>query len=335
MKSTTSAPSGKPRLTTSAMIASIAAEGQRTKPAPFGHALVELARSRLDVVGMTADLGKYTDLHIFAKEFPDRFYQMGMAEQLLFGAASGLAAEGFTPFATTYAVFASRRAYDFIHQTIAEEDRNVKIACALPGLTSGYGPSHQAAEDLALFRAMPNMTVIDPCDALEIEQVVPAIAAHRGPVYMRLLRGQVPLVLDEYDYKFELGKAKLILPGKDVLVISTGIMTMRALEAAKALADDHVDAAVLHVPTIKPLDTEAILREAGQSGRLVVVAENHTTIGGLGEAVAGLLMRSGVHPGFRQIALPDEFLAAGALPTLHDRYGISTGAVQAAIKSWV
>jgi transketolase len=335
MKSTTSAPSGKPRLTTSAMIASIAAEGQRTKPAPFGHALVELARSRLDVVGMTADLGKYTDLHIFAKEFPDRFYQMGMAEQLLFGAASGLAAEGFTPFATTYAVFASRRAYDFIHQTIAEEDRNVKIACALPGLTSGYGPSHQAAEDLALFRAMPNMTVIDPCDALEIEQVVPAIAAHRGPVYMRLLRGQVPLVLDEYDYKFELGKAKLIRPGKDVLIISTGLMTMRALEAAKALADDHVDAAVLHVPTIKPLDAETILREAGRSGRLVVVAENHTTIGGLGEAVAGLLMRSSIHPAFRQIALPDEFLAAGALPTLHDRYGISTGAVEAAIKSWL
>lgn len=335
MKSTTSAPSGKPRLTTSAMIASIAAEGQRTKPAPFGHALVELARSRQDVVGMTADLGKYTDLHIFAKEFPDRFYQMGMAEQLLFGAASGLAAEGFTPFATTYAVFASRRAYDFIHQTIAEEDRNVKIACALPGLTSGYGPSHQAAEDLALFRAMPNMTVIDPCDALEIEQVVPAIAAHRGPVYMRLLRGQVPLVLDEYDYKFELGKAELIRPGNDVLIISTGIMTMRALEAAKALADDRVGAAVLHVPTIKPLDTETILREAGRSGRLVVVAENHTTIGGLGEAVAGLLMRSGIHPAFRQIALPDEFLAAGALPTLHDRYGISAGAVQAAIKSWL
>ena len=120
MKSATSTPSGKPRLTTSAMIASIAADGQKTKPAPFGHALVELARNRSDVIGMTADLGKYTDLHIFAKEFPDRFYQMGMAEQLLFGAASGLAAEGFTPFATTYAVFASRRAYDFIHQTIAE-----------------------------------------------------------------------------------------------------------------------------------------------------------------------------------------------------------------------
>jgi transketolase len=335
MKSATSTPSGKPRLTTSAMIASIAADGQKTKPAPFGHALVELARNRPDVIGMTADLGKYTDLHIFAKEFPDRFYQMGMAEQLLFGAASGLAAEGFTPFATTYAVFASRRAYDFIHQTIAEEDRNVKIACALPGLTSGYGPSHQATEDLALFRAMPNMTVIDPCDALEIEQIVPAIAAHRGPVYMRLLRGQVPVVLDEYDYKFELGKAKLIRGGKDVLIISSGIMTMRALEAAKTLADDRVQAAVLHVPTIKPLDVETILSEAGQSGRLVVVAENHSEIGGLGEAVAALLMRSGTHPAFRQIALPDEFLAAGALPTLHDRYGLSTAAVTAAIKSWL
>jgi transketolase len=317
------------------MIASIAADGQKTRPAPFGHALVELARNRADVIGMTADLGKYTDLHIFAKEFPDRFYQMGMAEQLLFGAASGFAAEGFTPFATTYAVFASRRAYDFIHQTIAEEDRNVKIVCALPGLTSGYGPSHQAAEDLALFRAMPNMTVIDPCDALEIEQIVPAIAAHQGPVYMRLLRGQVPVVLDEYDYKFELGKAKLIRGGKDVLIISSGIMTMRALEAAKILADDRVQAAVLHVPTIKPLDAETILREAGQSGRLVVVAENHSEIGGLGEAVAALLMRSGTHPAFRQIALPDEFLAAGALPTLHDRYGLSTSAVTAAIKSWL
>src|SRR5258708_7790827 len=302
MRSTTSTPSGKPRLTTSSMIASIAAEGQKTKSAPFGHALVDLARTRSDVIGMTADLGKYTDLHIFAKEFPDRYYQMGMAEQLLFGAASGLAAEGFMPFATTYAVFASRRAYDFIHQTIAEENRNVKIAGALPGLTSGYGPSHPAADDLALFRAMPNMTVIDPCDALEIEQIVPAIAAHRGPVYMRLLRGQVPVVLDEYDYKFELGKAKLIRGGRDVLIISSGIMTMRALDAAKTLADDRVQAAVLHVPTIKPLDVETILSEAGQSGRLVVVAENHSEIGGLAEAGCAPLLRRRSHPAFLPLA---------------------------------
>ncbi len=325
----------KPRLTTSAMIASIAAEGQRTVAAPFGKALVELAAQRSEIVGMSADLAKYTDLHLFAQAYPERFFQMGMAEQLLMGAAGGMAKEGFIPFATTYAVFATRRAYDFMHQVIAEENLNVKIVCALPGLTTGYGPSHQAAEDLALMRAMPGMTVIDPCDALEIEQAVPAIAAHAGPVYMRLLRGQVPLVLDEYGYKFEIGKAKMLRDGRDVLFISTGLMTMRALEAAQALRKESVDAAVLHVPTIKPLDVATIVREAGRSGRLVVVAENHSTIGGLGEAVAIELMRAGVHPAFRQIALPDEFLAAGALPTLHDRYGISTDAVVASVKSWL
>jgi transketolase len=325
----------KPRLTTSAMIASIAAEGQRTRSAPFGNALVELARQRQDIVGMSADLAKYTDLHLFAKEFPERFFQMGMAEQLLMGAAGGMAKEGFTPFVTTYAVFASRRAYDFIHQVIAEEHLNVKIACALPGLTTGYGPSHQATEDIAIFRGVPGLTIVDPCDALDTEQAVAAIAAHQGPVYMRLLRGKVPLVLDEYDYRFELGKAKLLRDGRDVLVISSGIMTMRALEVAEALKADNVGVAVLHTPTIKPLDEEAVIREAKRSGRLVVVAENHSVVGGLGEAVAGTLLRAGVAPAFRQIALPDAFLDAGALPTLHDRYGISAEAMAANIKSWL
>jgi transketolase len=327
-------PNGE-KLTTSAMIASLAAPGQRVKAAPFGHALVELAATRPDIVGLTADLSKYTDLYVFAKSYPDRFYQMGMAEAVLMSAAAGLAREGFTPFATTYAVFASRRAYDFICMAIAEEALNVKIVCALPGLTTGYGPSHQATEDIAIFRGLPNMTIIDPCDAHEIEQAVPAMAAHQGPVYMRLLRGNVPLVLDEYGYRFELGKAKLIRDGREVLIISTGLMTMRALEAASALQKDGVDVAVLHVPTIKPLDTATIIAEASRGSRLVVVAENHTIIGGLGEAVAGTLMRAGVHPPFRQIALPDEFLDAGALPTLHDRYGISTAAVVAQVKGWV
>ncbi|ACC74942.1 transketolase C-terminal domain-containing protein [Paraburkholderia phymatum] len=325
----------KPRLKTSAMIASIAGEGQITRSAPFGHALAELARTKTNVIGMTADLGKYTDLHIFAKAFPERYYQMGMAEQLLMGAAAGFAHEGAQPFVTTYAVFATRRAYDFIHQTIAEDDLDVKIVCALPGLTTGYGPSHQAAEDLALMRAMPNMTVIDPCDALDIEQMVPAIAAHKGPVYARLLRGNVPAVLDEYDYRFELGKAKMLRDGADVLIVSSGMMTMRALEAAKALEADNVDVAVLHVPTIKPLDTESIIREARRSGRMVVVAENHTVVGGLGEAVATTLLSAHVSCSFRQIALPDAFLDAGALPTLHDRYGISTSVMAANIKKWL
>jgi len=296
---------------------------------------VELARDRKDIVGMSADLAKYTDLHLFAQAYPERFFQMGMAEQLLMGAAGGMAKEGFTPFVTTYAVFASRRAYDFIHQVIAEENLNVKIACALPGLTTGYGPSHQATEDIAIFRGVPGLTIVDPCDALDTEQAVAAMAAHQGPVYMRLLRGKVPLVLDEYDYKFELGKAKLLRDGRDVLVISSGIMTMRALEVAEALKADNVGVAVLHTPTIKPLDEDAVIREARRSGRLVVVAENHSVVGGLGEAVAGTLLRAGVAPAFRQIALPDAFLDAGALPTLHDRYGISTQAMVASIKSWL
>ena len=330
-----SAVAEKKRLTTSAMIASIAGEGQRTQAAPFGKALAELARQRTDIVGLTADLAKYTDLHLFAQAHPERFFQMGMAEQLLMAAAGGMAKEGFMPFATTYAVFATRRAYDFIHQVIAEENLNVKIACALPGLTTGYGPSHQATEDLGMMRGIPNLTVVDPCDALDIEQAVPAIAAHVGPVYMRLLRGQVPLVLDEYNYTFELGKAKLLRGGRDVLIIASGLMTMRALETAKAMEGGEADVAVLHVPTIKPLDEATILREAGVNGRLVVVAENHAAIGGLGEAVASLLLRNRLMPEFRQIALPDAFLDAGALPTLHDRYGISTQAMVQSIKSWL
>ncbi|MEX5729521.1 transketolase [Rhodovulum iodosum] len=320
---------------TSAMIASLDAEGRETVAAPFGHALRELAAARDDIVGLSADLSKYTDMHVFANAYPDRFYQMGMAEQVMISAAAGLAREGFTPFATTYAVFASRRAYDFIAMAIAEENLPVKIVCALPGLTTGYGPSHQATEDLAIFRGMPNLTVVDPCDAVETAQATHAIAAHPGPVYMRLLRGKVPDVLGRYGYKFKLGKAQTIRDGRDVLFVSSGFMTMRVLDAAERLAADDVDCAVLHVPTIKPLDVETIAAEAAKSGRLVVTAENHTVIGGLGEAVAGALMRAGVHVPFRQVGLPDEFLDAGALPTLHHQYGLSVDAISASVKSWL
>lgn len=327
----------KPRLTTSAMIASIASEGQRVRAAPFGKALVAYAESRPDVVGLTADLAKYTDLHLFAQAYPERFYQMGMAEQLLMGAAGGMAKEGLVPFATTYAVFGTRRAYDFIHQVIAEENLNVKICCALPGLTTGYGPSHQATEDLAMMRGIPGLTIVDPCDALDIEQAVPQIAEHQGPVYMRLLRGQVPLVLDEIEgYRFKLGKAKMLREGSDVLIISSGIMTMRALEAAEDLARDNIGVAVMHSPTIKPLDEASLVEAVRYKHRLVVVAENHSVIGGLGEAVASALLRHRVQPaGFQLAGLPDAFLDAGALPTLHDRYGISREALAGRIKRWL
>ncbi|MDQ7743924.1 transketolase family protein [Hydrogenophaga pseudoflava] len=326
----------KPRLTTSAMIASIAGKGQRVKAAPFGKALVELAANRPEIVGMTADLAKYTDLHLFAQAYPERFYQMGMAEQLLMGAAGGMAKEGLIPFATTYAVFGTRRAYDFIHQVIAEENLNVKMCLALPGLTTGYGPSHQATEDIAMMRGIPGLTIIDPCDALDIEQAVPQMAAHNGPVYMRLLRGNVPLVLDEYDYSFELGKAKRLVDGDEVLIVSSGFMTMRALEVAKALQADNIGVAVLHCPTIKPLDEATILAEVQRKPRLVVVAENHSVVGGLGEAVASSLLQNGVAPArFRLAGLPDAYLDAGALPTLHDRYGISTEVLSQRVKTWL
>ena len=330
-------PENKPRLTTSAMIASIASEGQRVRAAPFGKALVEYAANRPDIVGLTADLAKYTDLHLFAQAYPERFFQMGMAEQLLMGAAGGMAKEGLIPFATTYAAFGTRRAFDFIHQVIAEENLNVKICCALPGLTTGYGPSHAAIEDIAMMRGVPGLTIVDPCDALDIEQAVPQIAEHPGPVYMRLLRGQVPLVLDEIEgYQFELGKAKLLRDGADVLVISSGLMTMRALEAAGDLARDNIGVAVLHCATIKPLDEAAIVEAVRSKARLVVVAENHSVVGGLGEAVASALLRHHVQPaGFQLAGLPDAFLDAGALPTLHDRYGISREAMGQRIKGWL
>src|SRR4029077_12600479 len=160
------------------------------------------------ILGLTADLGKYTDMHIFAERFPDRFIQAGMAEQNLIGMAAGLARTGFIPFASTYSVSATRRAYDFIAIGAALGKANVKIIAGLPGLTTGYGGTHQGIEDLALMRSIPNLTVIDPCDATELSQAVPVIAAHDGPVYMRLLRGQVPVVFDPAGYRFEIGKAR-------------------------------------------------------------------------------------------------------------------------------
>jgi transketolase len=317
-------------LRTSAMIASFADPGQRTTPAPFGHALVAAARADDRIVGLTADLGKYTDMHIFAQAFPDRYFQMGMAEQLLFGAAAGMAQTGLIPFASTYSVFAARRAYDFICLDIAEPELNVNIVGGLPGLTTGYGPSHQASEDVAIFRAMPGLTIVDPCDSVDIEQAVPQLAASPGPTYLRLLRGQVPTVLDEYDYTFELGKAKMLRDGADVVLISSGLMTMRALQAAEELAAHRVDTAVVHTPTLKPFDTETVLAQV-DSGRLAVTLENHTVVGGLFETVAAATARRGLGRPITPIGLPDEFLAAGALPALHHRYGLSSARIVATV----
>jgi transketolase len=298
---------------------------------PFGQALVEVGRNRPDIVGLTADLAKYTDIDVFAKNFPDRFFQIGMAEQNLVGIAAGLARTGFTPFATTYCVFASRRAYDFIAIDLALGRANVKIIAGLPGLTTGYGATHQGIDDLGLMRTIPNLVVIDPCDATETQQAVQAIAAYYGPVYMRILRGRVKRIFDPASHTFEIGKGKLLRTGSDVVLISTGLMTERALQAADEVRQERIQAAVLHVPTLKPLDEEAVSNLAKKTG-VVVTLENHSIIGGLGSAVSDAICMAGLSVKMSKIGIGDRFVECGSVPYLNEKYGLSVQHIVRRIK---
>ncbi|MBZ9851332.1 transketolase family protein [Mesorhizobium sp. CA14] len=307
--------------------------GRQTVEAPFGQALARLGHSRHDIVGLTADLGKYTDILPFRDAFPDRFFNVGMAEQNLVAVAGGLARTGKVPFATTYGVFATRRAYDFVAIALAHSNLNVKIVAGLPGLTTGYGGTHQAIEDLALMRMIPGLTVIDPCDATEIDAATEAIAEHRGPVYMRLLRGSVPVVF-EPGYTFEIGKARRLREGSDVGIIATGFMTERALDAAEALQRQAISVGVLHVPTIKPFDTAAVTEFAGSVSH-IVTAENHVMVGGLASLVVESLFEAGIARKVTRIGLPDRYIECGAVPTLQAKYGLNTEALVATITGLV
>jgi transketolase len=302
---------------------------RKTIDSPFGKALASLGEQRKEIVGLTADLGKYTDILPFRDAFPDRFFNVGMAEQNLVAVAAGLARTGKVPFATTYGVFATRRAFDFVAIALAHSNLNVKIIAGLPGLTTGYGGTHQAIEDLALMRMIPGLTIIDPCDATEIAAATVAIADHAGPVYMRLLRGAVPVVL-EPGYRFEIGKARHLRSGTDVGIISTGLMTERAIDAAVALETRGLSVAVLHVPTIKPFDGAAVEAFA-QSARQVVTAENHVVVGGLGSLVVETLFDAGIMKKVTRIGLPDRYIECGAVPTLQAAYGLTTEAVVATV----
>jgi len=299
--------------------------GRAMVEAPFGQALARIAKDNPAIVGLTADLGKYTDIHPFRDAFPDRFFNIGMAEQNMIAVAAGLARTGKTVFATTYGVFASRRAYEFAAIACAHSNLNVNIIAGLPGLTTGYGGTHQAIEDLALMRMIPNLVVIDPCDAIEIEAATQAMAAWPGTVYMRLLRGQVPVVLPK-DYRFEIGKARQLREGTQIGIISTGFMTERALDAAAALGERGLSVGVLHVPTIKPFDHEAVACFAAGVKHLVT-AENHVVHGGLATLVAEALFDAGTIVPLTRIGLPDRFIECGAVPTLQARYGISLEAM--------
>jgi transketolase len=311
---------------TAIMSAGDAPSDRPSVQAPFGMALAEAARAEPRIVGLTADLAKYTDLQPFAEAFPDRFINVGMAEQNLIAIAAGLAKSGKIAFATTYAVFATRRALDFVSIACAHSIANVKIVVGLPGLTTGYGCTHQAIEDLALMRAVPNLTVIDPCDATEIAQATHAIAEAEGTVYMRILRGAVPVVLDPATYRFELGKAKRLAEGADAGIISTGLMTGRALDAARELQDRGVAAGILHVPTLKPFDADAVAEFAAGTERLVV-AENHVVTGGLASAVTEALYQRGVLKPMVRLGIPDRFIECGSVPYLQEKYGLTSAAI--------
>ena len=299
-------------------------EGTPTRPtmdAPFGHALVALGREPAEIVGLTADLGKYTDIAPFRDAFPDRFFNVGMAEQNLIAVAAGLARTGHVPFCTTYGVFATRRAYDFIAIACAHSRINVKIVAGLPGLTTGYGGTHQAIEDLALMRMIPGLVVMDPCDATEMAQATRAAADWDGPVYIRLQRGQVPLVLDPAD-PFAIGRARTLREGSRIGIVSTGLMTERALDAAALLERDGISTGVLHVATIKSFDAEAVVAFARSVGRLVT-AENHVVAGGLASLVAEAMFDAGVTKQLTRVGLPDKFIECGSVPYLQDRYGLT------------
>lgn len=282
----------------------------------YGQALVKLGEVNPNVVVLDADLAGSTKTAKFKERFPERFFNMGIAEQNLIGTAAGLAASGKIPFASSFAIFATGRAFEQIRNSVAYPQLNVKIAATHAGLTVGEdGASHQALEDIAIMRAVPNMTVIVPADGVEAEQAVFKAAEHQGPVYIRLGRPAVPVIYDE-NYQFEIGKANLLRAGKDVGFVAAGIMVAVALEAAEALQAEGIDAAVLNMSTIKPLDQEAIIQLAKTTGALVT-AEEHNILGGLGSAVAEVVgehcpvpvLRVGVEDCFGQSGTPAELLA--------------------------
>ncbi len=297
----------------------------------YGEALAELGAINDKVVVLDADLSKSTKTNDFKKVYPERFFNLGIAEQNLLGTAAGFAAAGKIPFASSFAVFAVGRAYDQIRNSIAYPNLNVKIAATHAGLTVGEdGGSHQMLEDIALMRAVPNMTVIVPADGVETKQVVMAAAEHQGPVYIRLGRPKVPVLLGD-DYKFEIGKGVVLKEGTDVTLVGTGIMVSKAMEAADLLAADGISAAVVNISTIKPLDN-ALITEMAQKTGAVVTAEEHNIYGGLGSAVAEVLVETCPVP-MARVGVEDKFGESGLPDELLEKYGLTAANIAAKAKA--
>ncbi|MHB0997997.1 MAG: transketolase family protein [Armatimonadota bacterium] len=287
----------------------------------YGDELVELGKENPNIVVLDADLSKSTKTNVFKKSFPGRHFNFGIAEANMMVTAAGLSTCGKIPFASTFAVFASGRAWEPIRASICYPKLNVKIVATHGGITVGEdGATHQANEDISIMRSLPNMTVIVPADGVETKKAVRAIAEYNGPVYMRLGRSGVPVIFDE-DYDFQIGKAVVMKEGTDVTLFACGIMTAAALEAAETLAAEGISAEVVNIATIKPLDTETIIASAKKTG-CAVSAEEHSIIGGLGSAIAETLIDA--CPIFMErVGVMDTFGESGVPGKLLEKYGMT------------
>ncbi|OEF97809.1 transketolase family protein [Desulfuribacillus alkaliarsenatis] len=297
----------------------------------YGKALVEVGKKNPNVVVLDADLSKSTKTADFAAAFPERFFDMGIAEQGMMGTAAGFAAAGKIPFASTFAVFATARVMDQVRNSIAYPKLNVKIAATHAGLTVGEdGGSHQAIEDVALMRAVPNMTVVVPADAEETRQVIEKAVEFDGPMYIRLGRPGVPVIFDE-NYKFEIGKGHMLRPGKDVTIVATGLMVSKAIEASEKLQEEGISARVINISTIKPIDKDIIIQAAMETNA-IVTAEEHNIIGGLGSAVAEVVAEN--HPvKMKRVGVEDTFGESGTPDALLEKYGLTVDKLVEAVKS--
>ena len=297
----------------------------------YGNALVELGKAHDDLVVLDADLAAATKTGTFKKEFPERHIDCGIAECNMMGIAAGLAATGKVPFASTFAMFAAGRAFEQVRNSIGYPQLNVKIGATHAGISVGEdGATHQCNEDVALMRTIPGMTVIVPSDDIEAKAAVKAAYEHQGPCYLRFGRLAVPVINDKPDYKFELGKGVVLREGKDVTIIASGLPVSNCLEAAEKLAADGIDAEVINIHTIKPLDEELVIASAKKTGKVVTV-EEHSVIGGLGSAVCDCLAEN--HPTkVLKIGVNDVFGESGPALELIAKYGLDADGIYQKVK---
>lgn len=297
----------------------------------YGKALAELGKENPSIVVLDADLSGSTQTKFFAKEFPDRFFNMGIAEQNMIAVAEGLARTGKIPFASSFAMFATGRAWEIVRNSVCHNMFNVKICATHAGLTVGEdGGSHQIIEDIAIMRTIPHMTVIVPADATEAKLATKAIAEYFGPVYMRLGRSNVPVLFDEKNYEFKIGKANIIKPGIDVSIFAYGVMVSRALWEQEILESEGISAEVTNVSTIKPLDKNTILSSIRKTG-CAVTCEEHNVHGGLGDAIGALISEENPVP-LKRIAIQDQFGQSGKGDELLIHYGLTKENIAQAAK---